>query len=441
MSSTFTNKFRNLMARQLESLTDIGANSYLPLSRQSYIYVVLGRQLAWSSPSEVAPTPSIDDLSINQLYRNGIFAKLVKYQNSSLVIERNDWTSNTEYNTYEANSNFYVVNSKDQVFKCLANNSGSVSTSQPELTLSATSLEEPYVEMADGYKWKYMYTISSAQKQLFMDADWMPVTTNKFVSVAAVPGSIDIVNITNTGNNYVDGAVQDIITVTGDGTGAILKANVDNGHVVDIIIQDRGQNYTTANLTFTDVSGGTGFSAAATVSIAPIDGHGHDAADELLASTVMFNVDFDGMESGAFPADNDFRQIYAISNPYEYGTTTLASDDSYTLYTKIKTSPGLGDFNNDEKVYQGASFSEATYSADVISFDEINNQLYVNNVQGTLSTNQSVKGLNSGSIRVAVSTIEPSLDLFSGKVLYISNRLPVSRDTDQNDRIRFIISF
>lgn len=441
MSSIFTNKFRNLMARQLENMTDVGANSYLPESRQSYIYVVLGKQLQWNTLPETVPLPTDSDDYINQMYRNGIYAKLVNYQDSALVIERNDWTTDTVYNTYKSNTNFYIVNSKDQVFKCLANNSGQVSTSEPQLTLSATSLEEPYLEMPDGYKWKYMYTISTAQKQSFMDADWMPVTTNKFVNAASVPGSIDIVNITNSGNNYTNGSLQNIITVSGDGTGAVLKANVVDGHIVDVIIQDRGQNYTIADLTFTDVNGGVGTAAVAEVSTSPINGHGYDAAEELLASTVMFNVDFDGLESGAFPADNDFRQIYAISNPYEYGSTTLAKENSYTLYSKIKTSPGLGDFNNDEKVYQGTTLETATYVADVISFDEIQNQLYLNNVRGSLSLNQAIKGTDSGSIRVAVSEIAPTMKLYSGKVIYISNRLPVSRDVDQNDRIRFIISF
>lgn len=441
MSSTFTKKFRVMLARQVENLTDVGANSYLPSSRQSYVFAMIGHQLPWNDGVEIIPTPQITDVALNDLYNTGIYAKLIKYQDSSLVVARNDWTSNTVYNTYEADSNFYVVNTKNQVFKCLANNYGSMSTTEPQLTLSATSLEEPYISTADDYKWKYMYTISSAQKEKFMDSDWMPVTTNKFVSAAAVPSSIDIATITNSGNNYTNGSTQDIITITGDGTGAVLKANVYNGQVVDILIQDRGQNYTKANLTFNDIQGGIGSGAAASISIAPNMGHGYDAVEELGATTVMFNVDFAGLENGSFPADNDFRQIFVVSNPLETGTTNLAKKDAYNLYTKIKTSPGLGDFNNDERVYQGITYEDATFKADVISFDEIENQLYVNNIEGTLSTNQTLKGLNSGSIRVATMSVVPDLKLYSGKVLYIADKMPVSRDPDQTDRLRFILSF
>jgi hypothetical protein len=76
-----------------------------------------------------------------------------------------------------------------------------------------------------------------------------------------------------------------------------------------------------------------------------------------------------------------------------------------------------------------------------ISFDEIENFVYVNNITGTLNTNQALKGLKSGAIRVATDTTNPSLHLYSGKVLYISDKLPVTRDVDQTDRIKFIISF
>jgi hypothetical protein len=247
--------------------------------------------------------------------------------------------------------------------------------------------------------------------------------------------------VTNSGNNYVDGTLQDIISVTGDGSGAILKANVSGGKIRDVIVQDRGENYTEATLSFRDVSGGVGSSASAAVSISPHDGHGYDAEFELGTSSIMFNVEFDGTESGAFPADNDYRQVFAVSNPFENGTETFATKTKYTLFTKITTSPGLGDFNNDEKVFQGNTFDESTYSADVISFDRIQNVLYVNNVQGTLQENQALKGFSSGSIRVATSSTSPDLHLYTGKVLYISNRLPVTRDPDQLDRIKFIISF
>lgn len=441
MSALITKNFKILLAKQVYNLMEKGANSYLPSDRKSYVYAFLGKQLPWNSGTEIAGTPSESVNAYNDYYKRGIFAKQLSLENCSLVVPRTNWNSNTVYNTYEANSNFYVLNSKDQVFKCLSNNLDSSSTSEPELTLSTTSLEEPYVETADGYKWKYMMTLTSQQKQKFLTPDWMPVVYNKFVRAAAEAGSIDIVTVTNSGNNYTDGTTQSIITIEGDGTGAILKANVFSGQVQDIVIQNRGNYYTYANLTFTDVTGGTGTGATAVVSIAPHDGHGYDPVYELGASTVMFNVEFDGEEGGVIPVDNDFREVVLIQNPYLNGTTTPATANGYSLYTKVKVSPGIGDFNSDEVVYQGATFSESTFTAEVISFDTVENFLYLNNVRGTIIGNQAIKGFSTGSIRVVNSITQPTLDLYSGKVLYISDKLPITRDIDQTERIRFILSF
>jgi len=441
MSSIITENFKILLAKQVYNLLEVGANSYLPAPRKSYVYALMGKQLRWNAGTEVAGTPSDTITYLNDVYKTAIAAKRLSIENASLVAPRINWANSTIYNTYTSNTNFYVLTSKDQVFKCLSNNSGALSTSEPELSLSTTSLEEPFVQTEDGYKWKYMFTLTSIQKQKFLTEEWMPTVFNKFVRAAAEPGSIDIVHITNSGNNYTNGATQSIINISGDGTGAVLKANVSDGKVVNIIIQNRGTNYTYANLRFQDVAGGSGSDAAATVSISPVDGHGYDPVYELRASTILFNVDFEEDESGLIPTNNDFREITLIQNPYLRGTTTLATSNTYSLYTKVKVSPGVGDFSSDEVVYQGTDISTSTFTADVISFDDVENFLYLNNVKGTLGVNQSIKGISSGAIRVVNSVTNPSLELYSGKVLYISDKLPVTRDPSQTERIRFILSF
>lgn len=430
------------MAKQILNLLDIGSNAYLPEARKSYVYASIGKALPWNAGVEIPPAPADSDSAINEYYRRGFLAKQISLENATLVVPRIDWEANTVYSTYTSNTNFYVLNSSDQVFKCLSNVASNVaSTSQPELTLSTTSLEEPYIETSDGYKWKYLYTLTSAQKQRFLGDDWMPVTFNKFVRAAAAPGSIDVVTVTNSGNNYTNGSIQPIISIDGDGTGAILKANVSGGQIQDVIIQNRGSDYTYATLTIRDVVGGIGTNGAAVVSIAPHFGHGFDPVHELGASTIMFNVEFDGNENDTLPTENDFREIVLIHNPNASGTQALATDSSYTMYTRIKTSPGVGDFNTDEIVYQGTTFEDATFTANVISFDEVQNYLYINDVRGTLQQNQTIKGLSSGSIRVVNAIKQPTLDLYTGKILYITDKLPIARDPSQTERIRFILSF
>lgn len=446
MASLITYQFSTLLAENFYNLLDVNANSYTPVGQQSYLFVTLGKQTVWNSGVESAPTPGQSIRDLNTYYDRAIVAKRLSQENASFVVPRINWEANTVYNfagcgVCPAGTNFYVLNTKDQVFKCLWNNNGASSTSEPQLSLSSSSLEEPYFKTADGYKWKYMYTLTSQQKQKFLTNSYMPVVYNRFVRAAAVNRSIDIVRITNSGNNYVDGTLQNIISIVGNGSGAILKANVSGGKIVDVVIQNRGENYPKANLVFTDVVGGIGTEAAAEVVLSPQNGHGYDPVEELYSDTIMFNIDFDGNESGLYPADNEYREVTILKNPYSYGTTSLATNELYTLYTQIKTSAGVGNFNNDEIVFQGVDLQTSTFSAEVISYDEINNLLYLNNLTGTLTTNQPIKGQSSGAIRVALNKIDPTIDLYSGKILYVSDKTPITRDVDQIDRIRFILSF
>ena len=440
MSSLITKNFRTLLAKQVYNLLDIAANAYLPATRKSYIYAFIGKQLRWNAGTEVSTVPGETITNINNYYKQGILAKQLSIENASFVVDRNDWTTNTIYNTYEANTNFYVLNSKDQVFKCLANTVNVPSTNQPELTLSTTSLEEPFISTGDGYKWKYMYTLTSTQKQKYLSDEWMPVSTNRFVTAAAEAASIDIVTVTNAGSSYEDGTTQSIISIDGDGRNAVLKANVSGGQVRNVVIQNRGNFYTYANLTFTDVAGGNGTGASAIVSIAPTDGHGFDPQLELNATTIMFNVEYEENEAGTLPTDNDFREVVLVQNPIT-SAGALATGDIYTLYKNIKVSPGVGDYTTDETIFQGSTFAEATFIGDVISFDVVRNELLVNNVRGTLATNSAIKGLNSGAIRIVNNVTEPTMQLYSGKILYISDKLPITRDPSQTERIRFILSF
>jgi hypothetical protein len=260
------------------------------------------------------------------------------------------------------------------------------------------------------------------------------------VSAASVNGSIDVVRVTNSGNNYTNGTNQNIISITGDGSGATFRANVSGGQIQDIIIQNRGVNYTSATLSITDVSGGVGTAGAAEVVISPQNGHGYDPVYELGASTLIFDCDFEGNDL-SFLDQNDYRQVYLLKNPTDQTTSALAVGEKYSMYYRIKTSPGLGNFNEDEVVFQGTTFDAATFTADVVYFDEVQNYLYVNNVRGNLGINQSIKGLSTGSIRIVNGFILPGLKLYSGKVLYISNAQPVSRNEEQTDRVRFLLNF
>jgi hypothetical protein len=446
MSYLLTENFKIEMAKSVYDLIDLSNNSLLPESSKNYLFAVLGKQTSWTSEEpEVVPDPEETVNSYNQLFRNSLFAKRLTNADASFVVRRIDWKSNTVYDAYDDSlfdfdSDFYIMTSDYKVFKCLDNNSGAESIEEPDITLSSTSLEEPFVQTLDGYKWKYLYTLNSLQRQKYLTQEWMPVAANKFVSAAAINGSIDVVRVLNSGNNYTNGVTQNIISIAGDGTGATFRANVSGGQIQNVIIQNRGQNYTFTTMTVTDVSGGVGNGASVEAIISPQNGHGFDPIYELGASTLIFDCDFEGGDL-SFIDQNDYRQVYILKNPIDQSTNNLANGEKYSMYYRIKTSPGLGNFNEDEVVYQGVTFESATFTADVVYFDEVQNFLYVNNIRGNLGTNQSIKGLSTGSIRIVNGFNLPQLKWYTGKVLYISNAQAVSRNEEQTDRVRFLLNF
>ena len=55
--------------------------------------------------------------------------------------------------------------------------------------------------------------------------------------------------------------------------------------------------------------------------------------------------------SGDFPVDNDFRRIGIIQDPYNYGTTTVATATTLRGTAAVKLT-GSGDYTIDEEITQ-----------------------------------------------------------------------------------------
>jgi hypothetical protein len=101
---------------------------------------------------------------------------------------------------------FYVMTDEYNVYKCLDNNNGAVSTSKPIGTQVLP------ITLVDGYIWKYLYNVPIALRTKFLTETHMPVVTaltQQFYSA----GGIEAVNIDNIGTGYTAAN----ITVSGDG--------------------------------------------------------------------------------------------------------------------------------------------------------------------------------------------------------------------------------
>jgi hypothetical protein len=432
----------------------VSGNGYVPKHNTSS-YFFIGKVNPWDDETN-PPQPTQSEFDIKTAYKNMVAAKLLTSSNMSPVVKRVDWATGTVYDQYDDtqdmfvrdfNGNlektFYVRNHFDQVFKCLFNNNGGTSTVEPLLQAGTTEPNQT-IYTSDGYKWIYITTINKGLKKNFFDNDWMPITIGSGISTpltTAGLGAINAINVTNVGDlNYTDGIDTTTITITGDGQGCSAYANVSSGYVRDIIVTNSGNNYTHAVVSIAPAAGYAGQNATAVAVISPVGGHGSDPVSELGCNHVMFSVELDGSESGNVPTDISFRQLGIIVNP----ELTDGSTPTGTLYNTTDlayVSYGSNLYTIGETVYQGSSLANSTFSAEVCSFDSVNNIIYLINIVGTYTTSQPIYGVTSGTTRILLSYTKTDFSVGSGYMMYYENRTPVQRSANGNEQLRLLLSF
>jgi hypothetical protein len=104
--------------------------------------------------------------------------KKIQSSDATHAVPRINWENNTLYDEWDdkytnglATLRFYALTDDFNVYKCIDNNRGANSTVKPSTT--STSIETT----ADGYRWKYLYTISAGERLKFLTLDYIPVKT------------------------------------------------------------------------------------------------------------------------------------------------------------------------------------------------------------------------------------------------------------------------
>ena len=202
-------------ARQLvESVTEAANTMY---------YVFTTKHTAYSEASTPTPNASIAN-SLFQTYDEMMFGKLVTSSDVAHSINNHTWANGTSYAMYDdtdallLDRNYYVTTlegSDYHVWKCIDNNSNSVSNSAPLYSDVSGSLNTLYIKSAtDGYQWKFMYTIPAASYTKFTANNYIPVVTHANAVSNAINGAIDQFVVSNSGNNYNEWANGAVVTGT-----------------------------------------------------------------------------------------------------------------------------------------------------------------------------------------------------------------------------------
>lgn len=461
MAAIITSKFRIHNAESFkEGFSEAAATN---------MYLGIGRPQGWTNDN--SPDTPVDTVADEYYYWDDMLAvKRVQSSDVSHAVPRRNWTSGKYYDTYRHDyngvtagvniesgggttpaslyeANFFVVTDEYNVYKCLDNrntaNAVVASTTKPTGTSTSP------ITTADGYVWKFMYAISAADVIKFVSTDFIPVKTlgsnpgstdayydQWLVEAAAVDGSIDTILVTSAGTGYTSAPT---VSITGDGTGATATATIDigSGAVTAITINNVGSGYTFANI---GISGGGGASATATAFITPKGGHGFNPVEELGGYYVMMNVRLEYSDgSGDFPIDNDYRRIVLIRDPYNYGTTTVSTASTLKATNELTFSSGSGTFTQDETITGGTSGAVGritTVSGSTIRYILLRTD---NTVGAAFQTAETITGGSSSATGTIDTLTNPEVAPDSGDVIYVENRRPINRASDQIEDIKIIV--
>ena len=281
MPSLVTTKFRIHNAKQFREMFDEaalygGATASTALSTNMYLFI--GKSDAWSgsyttdggtaySNSDTSiPDPNnsnapSSDTTANTSYthwKDMIAAKKVASSDVSHVITRNNWTSGRYYAMYDDSETFsdlissrasqdvytgsanatatlypmYVMNTNYGVYKCLFNDkieNGRPTPSTIEPTATTTTAGAP-AALADGYVWKYMYTITAAEALKFVTTGYIPVKQIRDANSYGEGGNAG--GMTSGTGAKDDGSDQ-----------ATIERNALNGALDVFVISDDGGAY------------------------------------------------------------------------------------------------------------------------------------------------------------------------------------------------------
>ena len=498
MSAIITEKFRQHNADQfVESFTETSNSTYYLFVGKATAYTSATTGGSDSTPPAPADAPGDTEF---YAWDSMLAAKNVTSSDVSYAVPRRNWANGDTYDMYDDDisssstttsgasnlydSTFYFMTSDYRVYKVLDNNAGAA-YSGAEPTSTSTSPFE-----LGGYVLKYMYAITTSEAAKYLTSDFIPVSNDSTITAAATDGGIESLKIT-AGSGYTNGTYYAAIygdgTSAGTSSGGIVRITVSGGTIQsfgltagsDTTLHAGGAAYTfgTVNLasgyTFSDSGlsstsaiGGSG--GEIEVVISPKNGHGYSAIKELGGHYVMTATTLTQAENDDITTSNDFRQVGLVVDPTTYGTSTVASSSTARQTYVIKASSVSGTFEVDEKITQATSGAVGK----VVEYDSTLSLLYyqqerfgdfgtnsttgdhsvftgTNVITGATSSatftpsadSETITLANNNTLATTSGYANPELQPDSGNIVYLENRKPIQRDSDQTEDIKLIIEF
>lgn len=459
------------------------------------IYLVLGRPQPWDNSlstnfaeqangtvSDSNPPNPVDNW-VNEygLWRDAMAGVKLNYSDVKLATVRNNWQSGVRYDMYRHNINssnpsengkydlsetnmIVYVTSTGAVYKCLYNGkNGTLTTGVVSTVMPSTTGTAPQAT-GDGYIWKYLYTITAADAD-FITENYIPVpnTTN----IGSVNG-VDVIYMANGGSGYT---IAPTVAIYGDGNGAAATATLTGTSVTRITVTQSGQGYTWAKVVL-EGGGPTPTTGNAVAVIAPAGGHGSNLVYETMAHNVMIAGTVSGYLNNDFPVNQDFRTVSLIKNPMTYNSSVgfFVTSNVGTLYTTntgrilrtltmtsgATTAPandivltGSNSLATGLFVFQSSGTVQLQYIQPVNSDVPANiSDLRIDRT-GTkrlyqFTTSETITGTGYSQIinsSTGITGQVPEIQPYSGSMLYLDYRQPITRSAGQNEKINIVVNF
>lgn len=226
------------MANPFNALKRALAQSFLNgiLTKQSRLYFYFGQ----ITPFEVDSATASDNRDyINQTKNNIVAIKEVLPSDACFVVPRVNYEAGITYKRWNTKGDpwDYVYNPNNfSIYICVDVGAG-VSVNTP----TQTTIEP--VTLADGYTWRYIYTVPLALRDRFLTPQNIPVA-NSLSEAYFSDGGIDSISILSQGEGYSKNNTSLVASgVGGKGHGAILEPVIEGGKIVSVIIHQRGYGY------------------------------------------------------------------------------------------------------------------------------------------------------------------------------------------------------
>lgn len=258
------------------------------------------------------------------------------------------------------------------------------------------------------------------------------------VESTAVSGTLDRIVVTEGGVDYIAGDVT--VTVEGDGTGATASATInDAGTITEVRVTNTGSGYTFANIVLQQVIG-SGTGCVLRPIVGPYEGHGGNPPKELFSKNVGITSSFISDDKDII-IGNEFRQIGILKNIHDFSeTSTFTGSIGTPCFVATTSTPE--EFNLDDILTSSDGGKFRVIQKLDLDLDDTIETIYLQEILPGIVSSSLFTNLNTGNTEITINTVaDPEISNHSGDVLYIDNRRPITRDTNQVETIKVIFNF